>query len=338
MAKIDEGRSPFRKPNDAAPIEVNVLLMDGGLGDNVARLSAVRSLLREYPHATAWLWAPDYFLEWARACVPNIVDNPARCRPMPFSQYGLADFYKPELAQKATPAKDQVHTSLKTHLVEHAFTQLLDRSWYENERLEPYVAPANADATEDERALYKSAAGGDYVVVTTGFTASVRQWVAPEVNRFVRMVKEQRGLNVVFLGKRQTVTGVRENIEAAFDDRIDYSAGLDMRDKTSLIEARKIMQGARAVVGIDNGLLHIAWTTKTPVVAGFTSVRPEDRVPPEAAGRTHVVYPGEKLACRGCQSRMELILGHDFRLCYYKDYACVLEMHAEKFLAGIPNE
>ena len=62
---------------------------------------------------------------------------------------------------------------------------------------------------------------------------------------------------------------------------------LDLVARTDLHGTRRAMESARLVLCADGGLMHLAFTTETPVLAVFdASVDPVWRVPPEATART----------------------------------------------------
>jgi ADP-heptose:LPS heptosyltransferase len=110
---------------------------------------------------------------------------------------------------------------------------------------------------------------------------------------------------------------------------------LYIREKTTLIEAGNIIAGAQVICGLDNGLLHLAGCTDTPIVAAYTTVRPEHRLPyrhGSLGSGCYVVEPDEDLACRFCQSNMDFEFTHDFRDCFYKDFKCTKQITADKFI------
>lgn len=158
-----------------------------------------------------------------------------------------------------------------------------------------------------------------YVVICVGFTSKVREFLPNYVNQVVQYVK-RKGYRIVFLGKKETSTGSGHVIRGIFKNEIDYTAGLDLLDQTSLAEAQKIMSEAKCVIGTDSGLIHLAATSDVPIVCSFTTVKPMHREPYRNDIRGfnfHSVEPPESLGCRGCQSNMQFTHKHDFTTCYY---------------------
>jgi hypothetical protein len=75
--------------------------------------------------------------------------------------------------------------------------------------------------------------------------------------------------------------------------------------------------------------------SSVPIVAGFTSVKPEHRIPYRYGefGRDFYPVTVPNLDCNGCQSSMYFVVPttHDFRLCYFGDYRCVKELTADLY-------
>jgi ADP-heptose:LPS heptosyltransferase len=82
---------------------------------------------------------------------------------------------------------------------------------------------------------------------------------------------------VVLLGQRNLFVDGEQTIKSnpikIFEDVID------LRDASPLLESLKIINYAKFIVGVDNGLFHLAGLTQTPIVAGYTTVAPELRMP-----------------------------------------------------------
>ena len=172
-----------------------------------------------------------------------------------------------------------------------------------------------------------------YVVVTTEATTPVRTLKSSVINEIVQSVKD-RGLQPVFLGKKD----LREDYKATSDDGIITDGVLDLREKTTLVEAAVVLSKAKAVIGLDNGLLHLACCSDVPVIFAFTTVDPRHRIPPRPPGaKTISIVPPEKLSCRFCQSNMRFLIGHEFSNCIYGDLKCVETMESKTFIAALDN-
>ena len=305
------------------PIErLDLAFTKGGLGDSIARLPVVKYILENCSHIkSVRVFVQDYFLGYARHI---------------FGQYTNVEFvgYSKMLETIETdPSKvgmntDSVHhTTIRSHLTDHAFHTLLDEQ------------PVDADAYNYVQMREPVTTGWEhltnYVVITTGFTAAVREWPAKEINKVVHWLVEQN-ITPVFLGKTESVFWGSAKTEGFFRPNIQFELGINLIDSTSLLEASQIMSGARAVVGLDNGLLHLAAASDpcVPIIAAYTTVRSEHRLPYRCGVKgfnVRVIEPIDS-SCRFCQSEARFVHQHDFRLCYFDDYECTKHITGEKFI------
>lgn len=284
--------------------------LDGGLGDNIARLPAIRAIERRAPHITARVLFPNYMLPLARLLLP---ESPRRT----YHNYDEAKASATMLSSPAFKTRGGTHTTLKTHLVDHAFNLLVDAPPESPEdRYYPQIEPP---ATRSKQ-----------VILCTGYTAPVRRWPANTVNAIARWLVNN-GYEPVFLGSSSTEATTAFKIPTFYEESVDYSLGLDLRDKTTLTEALQVINGAAAIVGLDNGLLHLAGCTQTPIVAAYTSVAPSLRLPPRPAGKTVALTSP---TCRHCQSSTYYVFDTDFRLCQ-DSKSCADEIASELYIEAL---
>lgn len=303
-------------------IEMNFILMDGGVGDHIASLSAIHYVADKYTHIKPLVWVPDFLLDLSQHLLPK------QCLTRNFSS--MRQYYDHNKPTKTTKW-DQVVSPMKTSCLEYAFMKLCDEK--------PSIEHMNYLQINPKRIDVPYSLPTSYVVITTGYTAKVREFPAKEINKLAKECKAM-GLDVVWLGKKETPTGTKHTIKGTFDIEVDYSQGLDLIDKTTLLQAAKIMSEAKAVMGVDNGLLHVAATTQAPIIAGFTTVDPIHRIPVRnniLGYNFYPVTPDKSLGCRFCQSNTNFIFGHDYRNCLYKDYACTSQMTADKFIEQLKH-
>jgi ADP-heptose:LPS heptosyltransferase len=197
----------------------------------------------------------------------------------------------------------------------------------------PKFKQADLDAlTLPEEA--KQLEGKRYAVITTGVTTPSRN-IKPEYYNMIIDHVIAKGLTPVFLGKRVTGTGNQRNIHTVYSDQVNYKLGVDLLDKTSLMQAASIMSRAAFVVGHDNGLLHLAGCTEVPIVFGYNLASPEHREPVRQIGKVYNVHLEHKdLACTFCQSNTNFVIGYNFRQCFYADLKCMdllFENNAERW-------
>jgi hypothetical protein len=162
-----------------------------------------------------------------------------------------------------------------------------------------------------------------YAVITTGTTTSSRT-IKPEYWNTVIEYVRSIGLIPVFLGKSVVETGNARNIHTEFRRELRFDLGVDLRDKTTMMQAAAVMSKAAVVIGHDNGLLHLAGCTDVPLVFGYNLASPKHRKPSRPEGRVYdVILDDGELACNFCQSNNNFVIGFNFRSCMYNDLKCL---------------
>jgi ADP-heptose:LPS heptosyltransferase len=298
--------------------KVNAIFMNGGLGDHVASLVAVDYAAKTYPWVKFLVWVPDYLLELSRHLLPNEV------KVNNFSS--MRTKYNRNFPTRTTEW-DGVVSPMKIHLLDYAFLKLCDEN--------PGVDKKNyLRINPDKINIKKFNLPENYVVITAGFTAKVREFLVVHVNEIVKFVKS-KNVNVVFLGQTFVRTGSMHTIKGNFSQEIDFKGSVNLIDNTSLLEAAKIMHESKAVIGVDNGLMHVAGCTDAPIVGGFTTVSPAVRWPVRHSvlgWNCYPVVPDDDLDCKFCQEKTNFLFGHDYRNCLYKDNLCTEQMMSNKFV------
>jgi ADP-heptose:LPS heptosyltransferase len=286
----------------------------GGLGDQLARIPAYKHMLETYPHVSATIYVQDYFYSLAQFLYNHPRMTYKRLSEAPYTMsWPRIEFNMERL------------TTLHMHLTDHAFMILMDQP-----------PPRSADRFYPLAPLVPLTSPWDpepFVVFTTDYTAPTRQWPSYHVNKLATMCAE-RGVTPVLLGKSDPIdTGVPgDPVRPQSNQGLKKDLFYDLRDKTTLVEALGVMQRARAVVGVDNGLLHLCGYTTTPMVVGYTSLLAKHRLPARESGLTEVLEA--QVPCGGCQSR-GFAVNVDWRSCLFDDYACTLTLTADRFLAAL---
>lgn len=296
---------------------INCMLTDGGLGDIIASFTAVDYIHKTYKHVELLVWVPDYILDLAKNVLPNVSVRDFSTAKSKF------DSTRPNINTRWNGRS----SPMKMHLVDYAFHVLCDQH--------PTIEQKNyLKANLDEVRIGRLKLPKNYVVLTTGFTAPNREFLPKHINKIVEYTKS-KNYDIVFLGKKQSKTGAKHIIEGNFKEDINYNVGLNLIDKTSLLEAAKVISKARCLIGLDNGLMHLAGMTDTIIVGGFTNVEPKQRMPirNNILGWNFLpVVPPTELSCNFCQSRMNFLYGHDFKECYYKDLKCLELLSADLYI------
>jgi hypothetical protein len=308
----------------------NVISNWGGLGDQIARIPVYKWIHDTQTYTSMTIYIQDYFLDLARYLLPETerlkygrISDLGQWRAV-YSldgscQIGLESGELLGAYMDFSP--ERTPGSLGLHLTQQAFLALTDRLAESREAL-AYPKPPRVPMLSSFPRM---------IIFTVAFTAPAREWPAKEVNRLARTVREA-GYAPVLLGNTEPQQAGDGVIKGAIDDGIDRSLFLDLTNQTTLIEALGIMQRARAVVGVDNGLLHLAHCTSTQVVMGFTNMEARHRLPVRASGKTIALEA--EVACKGCQSR-GVYINANYKYCLFGDYACTQTMSSERFVQGL---
>lgn len=305
---------PFPKLN------INFLLNTGGIGDNICSLPVMKYIKDTYPWVTPYLYVPDYFLPIVKNTMPDLIARP-------FSKG--TKLFNGKWPGRQTLLKG--HDSLSTHLVDYNFHALANKQV--DDKHKNYLK-LNLDWIHiDKFNLPK-----EYVTIATGYTAPIRKFPGHTVNAIVKYLND-RNIKVVFLGNRQADTGGSvNNIVSDFSKDIEYDKGIDLVDKTTLLQAGKIIAGSKCLVAIDCGLMHIAGCTDAKIVGGYTSVDPVIRFPYREGKLGHNCYavePPEDQLEKYFQSRTDFFYDHDFKFSYFKNDDLVNSLTAEMFIAQL---
>jgi ADP-heptose:LPS heptosyltransferase len=270
------------------------------------------------------IWVPEYFVPVAKAALPS--KSADRYVVRGFEEMKTEyDNSKPVVA-----FHNNFHTTLRTHLVTRQFNIMNDADVGLQHKNYPKLKVEGIDISEFNLP-------DRYVVLTPGYTAPVRKLPAKVWEQIADWTSKNKCPAVWLGAKSDTVTGSSKP-ETSFDEirAIDF----DLRDKTTLLQAAAIIDKARAIVGVDNGLIHLAGCTNTKIVAGYTSVDPMTRLPirnSKLGDGVFVVEPSKYLDCRYVQSQSHFNYQADFRQCLCGTNACVESLTAEKFIEQLEN-
>jgi hypothetical protein len=171
------------------------------------------------------------------------------------------------------------------------------------------------------------------VIIITTYRDKQRTILPSEILKIAEYVAS-KGLTPIYVGRRGAMSIWKNNL--AISD-FDYPGfGVDLRDQTSLSELAAIMGQARAIVGMDSGPVHLAFTTGVPVVCGFTTVNSVNRIPYRGLAKTAPVIPN--LPCNFCESDWSLNFWNFNKCPRGLELAeCVTKMTSEKFIAALED-
>jgi len=299
----------FRPGSKIRDVTVNYVLTEGGIGDFIGHLSAIEWLARNHPQINGRVYCPDFFVEIAA----NVLQKYHKWRVQ-----GKKALNEKKLKSRPTylPFFRPINAT-GMHLVDLGFI------YYANINPPPedgwYYTKLDL-STVDKSSLPNTR----YAVLTPGATYENRKLPAKAFNQIKNHLVE-KGIVPVFLGKKD----FGDNRKIIFEEEYDYSNGIDLREKTTLIQAAAIMSKAEMVIGLDNGLLHLAAMTDVPIIFGYNIASPTHRRPRRKTidGKKPIlweIHPDPKnLSCTFCQSQMRFMFNHDFKNCLYKDNLCL---------------
>jgi hypothetical protein len=314
----------FRPGTPCYPMKLNFIFINGGMGDYTCWLRPIQ-----------WLAECATWIEGTLVC-PNYLQEMARYFLKDHPHWKVVTYASIKDLPNADEAPFRGPVMLQNESLNATGGHLLTCGWVYFTNKEK--APDGNDSQGIPWDSYPRFKQSDldsiellpeikeikkYAVITTGITTSSRQVPGEYWNSIIEHVKA-RGLEPVFLGKSVVDTGNSRNIHTTFSDKINYNMGLDLRDKTTLMQAASIISRAAFIVGHDNGLLHIAGCTDTPIVFGYNLASPQHREPHRPVGRVYnVQLTKQELACNFCQSEFNFLIGFNFRSCYYSDNKCI---------------
>lgn len=172
---------------------------------------------------------------------------------------------------------------------------------------------------EETERIYKlwadhAFSGAKVVVIHVGAGNEFRDWGAQNLGELAARLAGLQGVRVVLVGATQDVSKA-ENIRKTRPAEI-----LSLTGKLNLIELREVIARAVLFVGPDSGPMHIAASTRTPIVALFGPTLPAHFAPWKAQA-TLIEKP---LDCRPCKQRR----------CLTEDFRCLRSITVDEVFAA----
>lgn len=173
------------------------------------------------------------------------------------------------------------------------------------------------------------------VILITTYRDDTRIWHAEYILEVARWLKSNN-ITPIFVGKTDQNFQLKDKIvvaKSSLPDNID-DFGVDLRNKTTIPELASIMALSKAVCGVDSGPIHLAGTTETPIICGYTSVAPEHRIPTRKVGKTYTITAN--IECIGCESRWSASFWN-FEKCFFGHANCCKFLTADKYIKILSN-
>lgn len=297
---------------------INFIFNEGGMGDFINYTPALLWLYHECPWVIGRIFAPRYLNDLMKLILKD-------CKGwsiFPSEEGHLhmelgTSYLGPSIYVNGVNTTKQMLTCIGAHPIDVGFAYYAGTTPPPPGTMLPCVDFSADTLPEQVKPIQKK-----YVVIPTGANGESRRATGKHINPLIDYIVEI-GMTPVFLGKTDLLMDGKQT--TAFPDDIHYHKGIDLRDKTSVIEAATIMQHAFCTAGLDCGLLHLACITKdSNVVFGYNITTIADREPRRNWGRTiNVSVDKSELQCISCQSNLKLFPKHLFINCIYGDTKCI---------------
>lgn len=322
----------YRENTPVPSWPINMIFNMGGMGDFLNYSAATTWIAKNCPWIHGRIFCPNYL-------VPIMTDIHAQFKDWKvfpsekveeFMEHGTS-YLGPNIYINGQTSTKQFMTCAGAHQIDVAF------SMYAGTTAPPDACLPMIDYPESRLHPKIKRLKGKYIVLPTGGSAESRTVPGRLLNPLIHYIKEL-GFTPVFLGKKDLLGDGLEITK--FPSDIDYAAGIDLRNQTSVKDAACIMQHAAMTVGLDCGLLHLAAMMKdSKVIFGYNVTSIEHRLPRRKWGKLiNITLTESELRCIGCQSKFKLYPLHNFSKCLYGDNKCVellFENGAERFKRAI---
>lgn len=306
----------FRPGTELPVLKLNVVFQGAGIGDYICYMPAIIWLAKNCPWLKTKLFVAREFMDFAKNVMWDYQSTWQVCPLDLINQMVEVDsaMRAPGITMNGVKY-NQLANGTGGHLVDVGFLYFCNlfptpvgADFY------PVINFAGMDHHLPEGLHPKS-----YVVFTTGAVSSNRTVPGEYWNPIIDHVKK-KGYDPVFIGKRQ----INKDLKVTFPDGCNYEAGIDLRDKTSLLDAAWLMKNSAATLGLDNGMIHLAGCTNATIIAAYNMVDPRERVPKRRDGEIKVLsLSKDELSCAGCQTNMKSMFPHTFNRCLYGDNKCI---------------
>lgn len=295
----------------------------GALGDCIATLPVIKYAVENiWTDGNYRLMVNDYFKPLFYF-VPEDKFAPMKKSALTYEMFG--EPYGWKILNEAIVAEDGhaagYISSEKMSLMNYASVKFLGKILDDEYKVYPKIPLGHVDITK-----YNLPKKYACIIATTAH--KVRVIPHDEMEKIVQYLLSI-GVTPVYLGKREREVAVTQ-LGTSYGDTF-ISEGIDLVDKTSILEAAKVMSEAVCVVGPDTGLMHLAACTNVPVICGYTIINPK-----VMDVKNHIAVVPDENVCRFCQSET-YIHNNDYNKCYIGTIECVKDLKAEKFIKEIKN-
>lgn len=304
----------WREGTEIRHTDVKFLLNSGGMGDYINYTPSLIWAAKNCPWIHGQIYVSPFFMDFMSLVLKPYPKWTVHSGEQILIENGDC-FIGPEVVMEGQNVTRQLANATGSHLMDLGFQYFVNKSEAPAGTLLPKLPPTRADKVHWLVRPHL----GRYVVFTPGSVVPARATTGKHLNPLIDYCLAL-GLTPVFLGKNNFAAGM--NVRFAED--IEFSKGIDLRDKTTMLQAASIMEHAVAVLGLDNGLLHLAACTDANLIFGYNITTVEQRIPRRDWGQTiNLILTEEELSCVSCQAHGKLMMNHSYHNCLYGDTKCI---------------
>ena len=279
----------FTRPGTyVRPYKFHYVLYGGGFGDYCCYTRAFEWIYENCPHVAPVFYYPKFMTDFAyyffgdrRRCS---IENNEQC---------VADDWDPK-SPFIAPYRAGVTQFISP---QGAHPLRLGFAYYSNQIDIPdgYDNYPEIDLSDD--GLPKELKTLSYAVIAPGAVRKTGTVPGRFWNPIIKFLNSN-GVTPVILGKSSMTNGYH----AKLPEGIEADSTINLWDQTPMaLDAARIIQYAKVVIGLDNGLLHLAGCTKAPIVFGHNVANIKLRRPIRKVGKiVDVFIPREELGCTFC--------------------------------------
>lgn len=273
MELMDQRIAQANETFDIEPKKVIALNRKGAIGDCIMTTGIIEELKKRNPDSTILVSTICSYPYKVNPNVDKVFSNNNTTTKLADEYYDLDMVYEWDINKPVWKAfADKV----------------FGEGGYNEEDIKPklYSSEKDLDSLAEKIADRQFDLSGEYVVIHPSHSWACKTWNKDNWDKVID--------TLLSLGNKVVVVGARSDIEPT------PKPGLfDFKNALTLQEVRVLIEHAKSFIGIDSGCMHIALTTKTPVVGIFTSANPDYFI--HRKEKSCAVIPG--LECQFCRHK-----------------------------------
>lgn len=225
-------------------------------------------------------------------------------------------------------------SSIHMHLVDYASIAICDAILPAKDRTYPIIDTSFLDCS------ILNTLPDQYFAIQCGHTSKLKKMPQKAFDDILDFFIKNK-IYLVLLGRNYDV-----DIDSTLSSKIrpdEYIKNINspyiinMIDKTSIVESLIVMSKAKAMLGMDSGLIHLAGLTEVPIIVAYTHKHPEYLMPirhNELGWNVFPIVPDDGV-CRFCMTEYYNQYGYDYTNCAKGNTECCSNITADKFIEQI---